>query len=278
MTYDPEVDAAYIYISGPIEPGSSGDSSIMHELDESVVVGDFDRDGHLLGLELLGASRLLRPEVTSSSGADTPRPPGHLSEDPASDQLSSQYRSGILVGGAHGPLDWVENYWAACITLIGPIEPATVAALIAVHDLRERRTWEEALDHVDDHTAAFATGSAGSWTFIWEDNGYRAETPGVPERLSADGRATFTMFWNVNALQRFVAAADGRVTRSFDPLFRDNEHDQVGQPLSEEAALDWTSNTIVAGMQLLAAVTATEPADPFWLSQPGARYWTHRTH
>jgi len=66
MTYDPDADAAYIYISDPIEPGGSVQNAVMdHDLAGTAVVGDFDREGHLLGVELLGVSRLLRPGVTS---------------------------------------------------------------------------------------------------------------------------------------------------------------------------------------------------------------------
>jgi hypothetical protein len=177
-----------------------------------------------------------------------------------------------------GPLDWVDNYMAACITLIEPIDADAAATLIAVHDLTEHETWDDADEAAIGNVAAFATGTAGRWTFIWEDNGYRAETPGIPEQLSADGRTTVTMFWNVNGVRRFLTATGGRVTRAFDPLFHDDDDDQIGDLLPIETTIDWTSETTTAGLQLLAAVSGTEPASPSWLDQPGTRYWTHRRH
>jgi hypothetical protein len=176
------------------------------------------------------------------------------------------------------PLAWVDNYMAACITLIQSIDPEAAAALLAVHDLSEHETWDDADDAATGDTAAFATGTVGRWTFIWEDNGYRAQTPGIPEQLSANGRTTATMFWNVNGVRRFVMATGGHVTRSFDPLFHDEDDDQTGDLLPLETTIDWTSETTTGGLQLLAAVSGTEPASPSWLEQPGTRYWTHRTH
>lgn len=66
MTYDPESDAAYIYITDPIEPGGVASGSTLNRpLDRSAVNADFDHEGRLLGIELLGVSRLLRPGVVS---------------------------------------------------------------------------------------------------------------------------------------------------------------------------------------------------------------------
>jgi len=63
VTYDPAVDAAYIYLV-EIPPGRVAST---HVCDVEVANGsinlDFDRDGKLLGLEVLGATRLLPHEV-----------------------------------------------------------------------------------------------------------------------------------------------------------------------------------------------------------------------
>ena len=62
MTYDPDADAAYLYITDPIEPGASvSNSTLRRDLESASVIADFDRDGRLLGIELLGVSGLLRP-------------------------------------------------------------------------------------------------------------------------------------------------------------------------------------------------------------------------
>lgn len=59
ITYDPEVDAAYIYLI-PIAPGGVAKT---YPCDPEAVNGminlDFDREGRLLGIEVLDASQKL---------------------------------------------------------------------------------------------------------------------------------------------------------------------------------------------------------------------------
>jgi len=66
LTYDPEVDAAYATIGRPIRPGEAA-RQVPVALPEGIsgeLILDFDCDGHLLGVEILGASELLlRPEA-----------------------------------------------------------------------------------------------------------------------------------------------------------------------------------------------------------------------
>jgi uncharacterized protein YuzE len=64
MTYDEEADAAFIYLSDPIERGDEASSSILNKhLDQAAVVASFDKEDRLIGIELLGASRILRPDA-----------------------------------------------------------------------------------------------------------------------------------------------------------------------------------------------------------------------
>lgn len=66
MTYDSEADAAYIYITDPIEPGGVASGSTLNRtLDRAYVNADFDHEGKLLGIEILGVSRLLRAGVVA---------------------------------------------------------------------------------------------------------------------------------------------------------------------------------------------------------------------
>ena len=65
--YDPVADAAYIYVKHPIENGEAA-TTIPAEVPAETPVGaginlDFDRTGRLVGIEILGASRLLGEEV-----------------------------------------------------------------------------------------------------------------------------------------------------------------------------------------------------------------------
>ena len=53
--YDKQADAAYIYLDDSI---ADGQAEKTIELNDNVIV-DFDKDGKLLGIEILSASKLL---------------------------------------------------------------------------------------------------------------------------------------------------------------------------------------------------------------------------
>ena len=61
---DPEVDAAYVTVGAAIADGEVARTVAVNLPDDisGELFLDFDRDGHLLGVEILGASRLLHPE------------------------------------------------------------------------------------------------------------------------------------------------------------------------------------------------------------------------
>lgn len=69
ITYDPDADAAYISIVGAIAPGEAARQVSFVEApgSESMVTLDFDANGYLLGIEILFASRTLRPEVLAQA-------------------------------------------------------------------------------------------------------------------------------------------------------------------------------------------------------------------
>ena len=64
MTYDEVADASFIYLTDPIEPGAAvSGGTLDRHLDQAAVNASFDSDGRLLGIELLGVSRLLRSDA-----------------------------------------------------------------------------------------------------------------------------------------------------------------------------------------------------------------------
>lgn len=65
VEYDPEVDAAYIYISDP-EARQGTVTSLPVEGAPGMIVLDFDTDGRLFGVEVLDASKLLPQELLAS--------------------------------------------------------------------------------------------------------------------------------------------------------------------------------------------------------------------
>src|SRR5207245_3635726 len=65
-TYDPEADALYLTLGPPIPPGGVALTRVLHEVDAGScgcgdIMADFDAQGHLLGIEILGVSMLPRP-------------------------------------------------------------------------------------------------------------------------------------------------------------------------------------------------------------------------
>ena len=64
VTYDSEVDAAYIYFVPEIEPGGVAGTIPVDAGDHPWVINlDVDSDGRLLGIEVLEARRLLPPSL-----------------------------------------------------------------------------------------------------------------------------------------------------------------------------------------------------------------------
>lgn len=69
MTYDLDADAAYIYLTDPIGPGEVDRTTVLgHRFDCASVNVDLDVQNRVLGIELLGVSRLLRPEAIPPTG------------------------------------------------------------------------------------------------------------------------------------------------------------------------------------------------------------------
>lgn len=64
MTHDSEADAAYIYLVEEIARGEVARSSVANiAMDAAAITIDFGADGRVLGIAVLGASRVLRAET-----------------------------------------------------------------------------------------------------------------------------------------------------------------------------------------------------------------------
>jgi len=73
MTYDSEANAAYIYLVEEIDRGEAVRSCVADiAMDNAAITIDFDAEGRVLGIEVLGASHALRPE-TIRAAADITR-------------------------------------------------------------------------------------------------------------------------------------------------------------------------------------------------------------
>jgi uncharacterized protein YuzE len=69
LSYDPEVDAAYIYVREAESRLGTVKSVPVRDAPGDIVL-DFDTDGRLFGIEVLDASRLLPAELLPPVGAD----------------------------------------------------------------------------------------------------------------------------------------------------------------------------------------------------------------
>jgi uncharacterized protein YuzE len=66
VTHDKSADAAYIYLVGDIAAGGVAES-VPIDPSYGMVVLDFDKDGVLLGVEVLDASTVLAPNLLAQA-------------------------------------------------------------------------------------------------------------------------------------------------------------------------------------------------------------------
>jgi uncharacterized protein YuzE len=68
ITYDDAADAAYIFLGDSIAPGAVARTRpTMLEFDRSFIALDFDSNGKVLGIEILGASRIVDDGILRSA-------------------------------------------------------------------------------------------------------------------------------------------------------------------------------------------------------------------
>lgn len=67
MTYDSDADAAYLAIEDDIADGSAVENVVIERPGRGDIVLDFDADGRLLGVEVIGATGLLRPTAVAAA-------------------------------------------------------------------------------------------------------------------------------------------------------------------------------------------------------------------
>jgi uncharacterized protein YuzE len=68
LNFDAAADAAFVHLADEIPPGGAAQSRICDvELDNAAVILLFSPDHKLVGLEILGASRVLPAEVLAQA-------------------------------------------------------------------------------------------------------------------------------------------------------------------------------------------------------------------
>jgi uncharacterized protein YuzE len=73
ITYDAEANAAFIYLKREIGPGEVARTHMCDvQVDQGAIILSFDPAGVLIGIEILGAAKLLPPEVLNEAEHDPP--------------------------------------------------------------------------------------------------------------------------------------------------------------------------------------------------------------
>jgi uncharacterized protein YuzE len=68
MTFDPDADAAYIYVKDQLAFGEVKETHICDvQAQEGAIILGFDKAGHLVGVEILGAGKFLHPDVLAAA-------------------------------------------------------------------------------------------------------------------------------------------------------------------------------------------------------------------
>jgi uncharacterized protein YuzE len=76
LTHDSEADAAYVYLVDEIGRGEVASSCIADiAMENAALTVDFDAEGRVLRIEVLGASRVLRPQTIQAAEDITRRHP-----------------------------------------------------------------------------------------------------------------------------------------------------------------------------------------------------------
>jgi uncharacterized protein YuzE len=67
ITFDPEVDAAYVYLQNDIAHGTAVENVVVERDGKGDLVLDFDADGYLLGIEIMGATGLVHNSILAAA-------------------------------------------------------------------------------------------------------------------------------------------------------------------------------------------------------------------
>jgi uncharacterized protein YuzE len=63
LTFDPEANAAYVYIADEIADRAAVENLVVEREGKGDIVLDFDANGHLPGIEIIGAAELVHQSV-----------------------------------------------------------------------------------------------------------------------------------------------------------------------------------------------------------------------
>ncbi len=156
---------------------------------------------------------------------------------------------------------------ALSLTVVEPADEGYLALLAPRERLAGELTVAGALDaslSVEDFawgSVLVQTDTLEGWTVFLEPNGWATSDTDVLARLSARGRA-INVFWNVNAVMRFMVASGGALVREFDPLLYDIEDDRL--PEENDLPFGEPGRVRAASLALLSELSGLR-IDPAWI-------------
>ena len=156
---------------------------------------------------------------------------------------------------------------ALSLTVVEPADEGYLALLAPRERLAGELTVAEALDAslaVEDFawdSVLVQTDTLEGWSVFVEPNGWATSDTDVLEGLSAKGRA-ISVFWNVNAVMRFMVASRGVLVREFDPLLYDVADDRL--PEEDDLPSGEPGRVRAASLALLSQLTGLR-IDPAWI-------------
>jgi hypothetical protein len=172
----------------------------------------------------------------------------------------------------------VEDYEAVCVAVVRDLTPAQAVRKLTGGVARRFASRARAEDWSyrgnDYDRDTIAAGRLHGWTFLWEDFGYKCSLPEAAARTSSDRRFA-SVYWDINATERFTYAIDGRVRRQFDPVL-DRRRTGEGRRLAAEAGLRWWHRPEISMLRLQSRLTGLPVATPSWLDRPGVQFWGTR--
>lgn len=152
---------------------------------------------------------------------------------------------------------------AVCVCVVSGIDAdAALDLLRGVGPESRNLGFYEAWEHWSPDATPLQIDHLDGALVLIEPNGWKCTDENVLVHLSAHGTAT-SVYWNVNALMRFVFAERGAVIRSFDPLL----YDSTGA-LSEEADLRFgmPGQALASALLLLERLTGGVRVTADWLT------------
>ncbi|NNN22572.1 MAG: hypothetical protein HKL80_11305 [Acidimicrobiales bacterium] len=165
--------------------------------------------------------------------------------------------------------EWLDHdsSWDACITYIEPAKVEDIVSLLQCTNGPLMLNYDSVgkLQDFNDSLYHVQIQPFGQAVILVEPIGFVGQSDPVPTLLSQNSKRLVSIYWNVEALMRFVLAENGVVIRAFDALCYGLDS-EVGSPIALEGELPFgqVKNSHRALLALFEQLTGFTPT-PKWL-------------